>query len=232
MKFALFRARLKPPLIVLGGIPRVNLLPPAVVRHENERRNRRLLTLLVLAVIAGVIIAGDVSDIRVQAEQKSLARIQAASAALLATERNYSAASSASVAAGRITDVLECVGRTDILWVPFLQSLRQAIVVDAEINSTSSVSAVSWDAAPAATTPLEPKSIATTSVVITFASLDKLEPIVKRLIDVPGVLAATPGAVSRSVTQTAGTYSTTITLNIGQDAFSKRFTGGRVQGSK
>lgn len=228
MTIRLRKERLKPPLVILGGVPRVNLLPPSVGRREKERVTRRFLALAVLAVIAGVAVISDVAGLYRHTEETHLATLQVASEALLTKERDYAAAAAASATSSKITDVEQFVGKSDILWAPLLNVLTAAIEPDATISSTSSVASTGWTVASPNNVPLNPASVATSSITITFVSLDRLQAIVDRLLLVPAVVAVSPGAVAK----TGSTYTTTISLSLGTDTYSKRFTGDRVQGSE
>lgn len=225
MRRAFFRTSGADRPIVIGGLPRVDLLPPSVRDRYARQKMRRSLGCCIVGSVVVVAVFAGATTFLLDREQAALAQLRISSKALALREKDYASAADATTAADQLSTARTFVGETDIEWVPLLATLAGAVGPEGAINSTSSVSAVSWAASAAAPTALSPAAlaptaVATTSIVITFPSLDALQKIVSRILNLPEVVSASPGAV----TAAGALYSTTLSVSLGSNVLSGRFS--------
>lgn len=206
--------------LVLGGVPRANLMPPEVALQKRERGRRRGLITAVIAVVL-LTVAGIVGSTFVAATAElRLADERRTTEQLLATQLEFSEVTQVRGQLQSIADVREQLGAVEVLWKdtiePYLGVLGPADVVESLDFEAEA------PAEPAFTLsgPLRSPRVATIRMVIQTAELpapytwyrawEKLETFGDASID--------------SITLLDGGYETAVTINLNELALSQRFS--------
>lgn len=205
--------------LVLGGEPRVELLPPEVRQQERARGMRRLSAIAVMAVLVLALGGYGVAGFHNARAQADLAAAQARTGVIQAERARYA---KVTTTAERIADIpaARTLGAsTEILWPDLMASIRSSLPPGVVIESATMKGRAPWDAELVPGGPLRQPRIATLTLVITSPTIFDATAIVRSLVVVPGFADATPDTVAG----TANGYSTTVTLNVNDRALSGRF---------
>jgi hypothetical protein len=205
--------------LVLGGAPRVELLPPEVALQEKARSTRRGLIGLFIVVLLIVIGGYGAAVLHGQQAQSDLAAAQARTGAIQAERQKYGAVTTTDALITDIGSARTLGASTEIIWSNMLDSIRASLPGGVTITSATMKGTAPWETALTPAGPLREPRIATISLVISSPTIFDATDIVRSLVSVPGFADATPDTV------TGGTdgYSTTITLNVNDKALSGRF---------
>lgn len=202
--------------LILGGMPRVHLLPKEVGEGQKSRALRRRLLAGLVIVVVLAILATVGATLALFTANAQLANEQSRSA-LLATSRT------------KFGDVTKLQGQVDqidasqplaadgeILWAPYLQEIQASLPADTTITAFTASTAT----ATAATDALTPTHIA--DVKITADSPQQpISDWLDNLAKVKGFVAAVPGSVT--LVQETGRYTVEVDLLVNSDALSQRF---------
>ncbi len=205
--------------LVLGGQPRVELLPPEVALGEKARATRRRLIALFIVVLLVVIVGYGAAVFHGQQAQGDLAAAQARTGVIQAERQKYAAVTTTDALITDIEAARTLGASTEIIWSDLLDSIRASLPAGVTITSATMKGTAPWEAALSPAGPLREPRIATLAIVISSPTIFDATDIVRSLVNVPGFADATPD----SVTGGAGGYSTTITLNVNDKALSGRF---------
>jgi hypothetical protein len=205
--------------LVLGGQPRVELLPPEVAQQEKSRATRRRLIGLFVVVLLVVVAGYGLAVFRGQQAQGDLAAAQARTGAIQAERQKYSAVTTTDALISDIGAAQTLGASTEIIWSNLLDSIRASLPAGVTITSATMKGTAPWETALTPAGPLREPRIATITLVISSPTIFDATDIVRALVTVPGFADATPD----TVTGGSGGYSTTITLNVNDKALSGRF---------
>ena len=213
-------ARTKVTELVLGGEPRVDLLPPEVELLKKARAQRRILGLLVVLAIVAVAAAFGLATLRATAAQLGLASAQERTLALIDEQAQYAEAA-------RVTRVLSTIEQTraestqwEIVWADVLDAVS-AVTSPSGFASWNATSRVPWEPELTPSGPLREPRVGTLVFTVVsdlpidaralMAALGRIEGVVDASLDV------------RELVPDTGKFQTTITLNLGADALADRF---------
>lgn len=207
--------------LIIGGEPRVDLLPPEVLMHRKAKATRRGLGIgvvgLLVIVLAGTGGALVFSD-RAQAE---LAAEQSKTADLLAEQTQYSEVRTAQAQVD-LVKAAERVGvSTEIDWKAYLQGVQATLPTSVLIKSVTVDSATPILLYEQSTAPLQGARVATVSFTATSAALPDVPTWLDGLATLPGFADALPGLVT--LEETTGLYTVDITMHVNDAAFAERF---------
>lgn len=205
--------------LVLGGEPRVQLLPPEVgarIRAAYLRRVSVFVLALVLIVVGGGYV---LATLHADKQEADLATAQAETQALLAEQLEYAEASNASGMIASITAAREQNIVTEVLWADVISAIKSSLPAGVIIESATMLGRAPWEPELAPAGPLRQPRVATIQFVISSPTIFDATAIVRGLINVPGFADATPDTVSAE----GGLFSTTVTLNVNELALSERF---------
>jgi hypothetical protein len=205
--------------LVLGGEPRVILLPPEFALADKARTMRRysILGLVLLLVIVGGGYA--YASYRSFFAGEALATTKAQSRSIVVEQKKYSEATSIARLVSGIGQAEALGGSTEVLWAGLIETVRSSLPAGTLLDSAVMKGRAPWEAELAPAGPLRQPRVATLSIVITSPSILDATTIVRSLVQVPGFADATLD----SVTVKDGVYNTTVTLNVNAEALSGRF---------
>lgn len=207
--------------LVIGGEPRVDLLPPELrIKRQGKVVHRRLGFLIVLVAI---IVVGATALVRAQAVQAKLnLSIETTNTqSLLLQQQKYSLVQQVQREVDAIQVAQKVGTSTEINWKQYLNSVQATLPPNVTLDSVNVDSATPFSAYAQANTPLQGERIATLSFTAVSSTLPQVPAWLLALATLPGYADATPGSVNRTET---GSYSVNITMHINQTAFTDRFS--------
>ena len=141
---------------VIGGDPRVDLLPPEVTAEQKGRRLRRSLAVAVVGVV--VLTGSGIAAATWEAErsQASLAVVQARTATLLAAQGEYIEVRRAQEEVDATLAARRLAASVDIDWTAYLQQIRARLPGDVVIGVVAVEAGSPWAPYLQATAPLQP----------------------------------------------------------------------------
>lgn len=211
---------MKAETLVIGGEPRVDLLPQAVRRERAARAARGRLGIAVIVVAALVVAGIGLASIRAMQAQAALTTAQDRAVSLLVQQRKYTEVRTVRQQMGLIRAGQQVGASTEIDWRSYLTSVQQTLPADVTLKTVTVDSASPLAAYVQSTVPLQGARVATLSFTAESASLPQVPAWLDALATLPGYTDASPGSVKR---EDAGTYTVDITMHINSAAFTKRF---------
>jgi Tfp pilus assembly protein PilN len=206
--------------LIIGGEPRVHLLPPQVLARKKGRALRRRLGVGFVAVIVLVAIGIGAATLSMISSQSALLTAQQNSTSILQQQAKYGDVLKVKADAVTIQTSQKQATAQEISWQPFISSLEATLPPGASITSISTSIDSPFAVAPPVTDPLQGPRVATVGATLTMDQstiagwLDSL-PALKGFVDV------TPNSVTLG---TGSSYVVSITLHLSKDALANRFT--------
>jgi Tfp pilus assembly protein PilN len=210
------------PLIV-GGEPRVHLLPVEVIERKKFKELKRRLLLAGAVVIAVVLIGYALATVSLTTVQSQLAAAQATTAQLVAQQSRYSSVTKVNNDITAIQQSQKTATAQEILWAPYLLTIENSLPAGASISTFSATidSPLGVPAAGSTTVPLQGPRIATVQLTALMSQSD-VPGWLDTLPSLNGFVDATPNSVTASGSA-AGPYTVSVTIHINSDAVSNRF---------
>lgn len=207
--------------LVLGAEPRVDLLPPEVLRARAAKATRRRLGLGVVAAIAVVVLGvGAGFALNVQA-QVDLLTAQARTSELILAQGEYVEVTKVQYHLDLARAAQQVGASTEIAWKPYLEQVQATLPASVSIDQVTIDSATPIAVYEQATTPLQGARMATISFSATSALLPDVPAWLRSLATLPGFADALPGSVT--LDEASGVYTASITMHVNDAAFSGRF---------
>lgn len=214
--------------LVLGGDPRVELLPPEVALREKARGMRRL-SIMVLVLVLLIVGGGyGVALYRNATEQAALSAAQAETAQLAAYAQKYAKVTSINDLIANVNEARTLGASTEVMWARVIDAVQSTLPAGASIESATMKGRAPWEPVLVPAGPLRAPLVATLSIIIASPTILNATTIVRSLVNVPGFADATPD----SVTEESNVFHTTVTLNIDEKALSGRFAASTKGASK
>jgi mRNA-degrading endonuclease toxin of MazEF toxin-antitoxin module len=212
----------KAAVLVVGGEPRVDLLPPEIYRERAAAVIRRRLLIGVFGVIAIVAVSTGASTVLAIQAQGQLADEQARTSSLLADQTKYIEVRSVQSKVALVKAAQQVGVSTEIDWKKYLDN------VQATLPSTVAIDTVTLDfASPISayvqpTAPLQGTRVGTVTFTAKSAVLPDVPTWLNALATLPGFADALPGSVT--LDPTTKVYTVDITMHVNDSAYAKRFT--------
>ena len=207
--------------LVLGGVPRANLLPPEVGLAVKARKMRRGLSVLVIAAMVLVAAGYGLATFRASTAQGALDDENARTASLLAEQAKYVEVRSVNNTLKLTTAARQVGASTEINWQAYLQSIQASLPAGTTVTDFTAASGSPWAAFLQPTVPLQGERIAELVFTATSPSLPDVQAWLNALRTLKGFVDASPGTVE--LQEDDGTYEVKITMHISQEALSNRF---------
>ena len=207
--------------LVIGGEPRVDLLPFEVRKDRKAKVTRRSRRARSPARPPrrdrG---AGAATALSMQAQTR-LSDEQARTADLLAQQSKYIAVRKVQDQVTLVQAAQQVGASTEIDWKKYLESVQATLPAGVTIDSVTVDSASPLAIYDQPTAPLQGARVATVSFTATSAMLPDVPTWLKALAKLPGYADALPS--SANLDTVTNTYKVNITMHINDAAFSKRF---------
>ena len=205
--------------LVLGGEPRVDLMPAEVHAKRQGGSTRRLLTLVLIASIVIVGAGYAAASLKAVSSTAELAVSQARTQELLAEQATYSEVTHVIQGSALITEARPQVTATEVLWKDYLDPVLAALPPTATVVSIAAVGRSPIEPELGITGPLREPRVAGLTITIKTPTIPDATGWMRRLPNTPAFADSMP----TSIANPDGTYTTTITLNASDDALSHRF---------
>jgi hypothetical protein len=207
--------------LVLGGEPRVNLLPPEVLEQAADRLLRKKLLMATAGTLVLVVLGVGGAALHATNSALQLVTAQADTAALLAEQGEYVAVRQVQSQVETAVAARAVGGWTEIDWKAYLQQVRAALPADVGIEAVTVDSTSPLTAFPQPTAPLQNARVATLTVILASPTLPTVPQWLEQLQGLPGMADAAAGSITAVEN---GGYTVTVTMHVNSDAFSGRFT--------
>jgi len=204
--------------VILGGMPRVRLLPREVGEGQKTRALRRRLLAGLVVIVMIAILATVGASFALFAANAQLANEQSRSALLAASRAKYGDVTKLQSQVDQIVTSQPLADAGEILWAPYVQEIQASLPEGTTITALTAATATAT--ATSVTASLTPPHIA--EVKITADSPQQpISDWLDNLAKVKGFVAAIPGSVTR--VQDTGHYTVEVDLLVNSDALSERF---------
>jgi Tfp pilus assembly protein PilN len=209
------------PDLILGGVPRADLLPQEV---RNQQRGKALVRKLIVGlVILAVLVAGGIgfATVRSMTAGVLLTAERARTDALLAEQLTYAEARSVNNAITLAVTAREVGMATEIDWEAYLAEIDATIPAGISLTSIRVDSISPAEALVVPEAPLQGESVATISIEATSQSVPEVETWLDQMETLTGFAGIAP-PVQIDGNEQAG-FVVTIQVQVNKDAFLNRF---------
>jgi Tfp pilus assembly protein PilN len=214
--------------VVVGGFPRVSLLPPSVVEEARERSVTRRFAFAVVGVlvVAGLgVLATTWLATQARAE---LAAAQQETATLTAEQARYRESEELAGLLATLEDARAYATSTEIDWTAYIAKVSATMPAGTRLDEVSVSASAPWETPLAPSGPLRGDVAGTLKLRVTSSTEAELTTWVRSLETLPGYAdsslddrTADTGSESESGTVE---YTASVTLNLGESARAARFT--------
>ena len=205
--------------LVVGGIPRIDLLPPEVRARLRSRTLRRGLGVLVVAVVLATGAGTALAVLNAAASAGALTAEQERSQQLLAQQLEFVEVTKLANAKAGIEQAQLVGASTEILWPAYIDAIRATLPPGAAIGTltVTASSPITLVAQPAL--PLQLPRVATVQLTVDAADLATVSAWIAQLPALPGFADATLTSIER----TEAGVKANVTINVTDAAFANRF---------
>jgi Tfp pilus assembly protein PilN len=212
--------------LIVGGEPRVHLLPPQVLARKQSRVIRRRLGMGLVGVIVLVAVGVGLATLAMASSQSNLLSAQQETASILQQQARYGDVLKVKADDATIQAAQKQATAQEILWQPFIKSFEAALPAGASITSLSASIDSPFAPAQPVTIPLEGPRIATVTATVVMAQ-SSISGWLNSLPALKGFVDMTPDNVAVG---SGGGYSVSITLHLNKDVLANRFATGAGAG--
>jgi Tfp pilus assembly protein PilN len=207
---------------VIGGVPRVDLLPPEVRARRRARALRRSLVLAVVGVAAAVALATAGSFAYNIQANVALAMEQARTTSLLGQQAKYADIRSMQDDIKLLHAAQEVGASTEIQWKAYLEKVQATLPAGVSVQTVEVESASPLAEFQQGSTPFEGPRVATITFSARTDSFPSTPEWLKALEGLPGYVDATPNNLTRD--EGTGSYTVSITMHVNGDVYDGRFS--------
>jgi hypothetical protein len=205
--------------LVLGGEPRVQLLPATVKQQEKNRETRQLLMLLVALAVTVVVAGIAFSWFRTLAAEVQLEAAHQRTADLLTEQAEYAEALSVSdfIAASR--EAQRVATSNEIDWLSLEAEIETFLPAGATVDGVDFQAPAPWEPTLVPEGPLRSERIAVAKITVRSDSYQAAAQFVAGL---PKLIGFSDVVITGSAFQN-GKYETNVTITLDADARAERF---------
>ncbi|MFC5928112.1 hypothetical protein D6T64_10415 [Cryobacterium melibiosiphilum] len=208
--------------LVVGGEPRVDLLPPEIRAERRDRLRRRRLGFGVIGVVVVTLLGVGAATFVATTAQVRLQSEQERTVSLLAEQAQYSEIRQMQTQVELARAAQQVGASTEIDWQDYLQEVQATLPDSVFVETVDVDSASPLIAYTQATAPLQGARMATVEFTAASLVLPDVPTWLRALATLPGFADALPGSVTRA--DSSGVYTVTITMHINDAALAQRFT--------
>jgi Tfp pilus assembly protein PilN len=205
---------------VVGGPPRVDLMPPEIRVKRAQLQFRRKLRLGLVAVFIIVVVACGGTWAMGSVAQANLLAAQSQRQQLIVQQGKYADVTTTKASIALVQAGQKVGDSTEIDWQAYLTKLQATLPSGVALTAVAIDSATPLKQYAPATVPLQGDRIATLTFTASSATLPSIPDWLDGLATLPGFADATPGDVSLA---DAGGYTASVTMHINTKAFANRF---------
>ena len=207
--------------LILGGEPRVDLLPPEVFKRRQAKAVRRGLGIGTVGLLA-IVLAGTGAATYVAGQaQAQLLAAQSTTTDLLAEQTKYAEIRTAQSQVDLVKAAQQVGVSTEIDWETYLLAVQGTLPASVVIESVIVDSASPILLYPQPTVPLQGARVATVDFTASSTVLPDVPAWLNGLTTLPGFADALPGSVT--LDETTGVYAVAIKMHVNEAAYAERF---------
>lgn len=207
--------------LMIGGEPRVDLLPPEVRAARQGKRMRSSLVFGVIGLAVIVVLATGGTSLLALDAQVQLAAEQGRTGVLLAQQGKFLDVRKVQDQVKLVQAAQQVGVSTEIDWKAYLNSVQATLPANVTIDTVTVDSASPLAIYAQPTAPLQGARVATLTFSAKSPALPQVPVWLDALATLPGFADAVPGTVT--LDPTLGVYTVNITMHINEAAFDKRF---------
>ena len=208
-------------ILVVGGEPGADLLPPELRQSSKVRTLRRRMWSGVAALGLVMILGTGAAALEAMQMQSNLTAEQARTTALLVEQRKYGTVRTVQQEASLVQAGQQVGTSTEIDWQKYLNAVQATLPANVVLTSVTIEAGSPLQSYAQASVPLQGARVATLSFAARSATLPEVPTWLNSLTSLPGYADASPGSVTRD--DTTGVYTVAITMHINEAAFTNRF---------
>ncbi len=214
--------------LVVGGAPRVDLLPAEVHAHRRQRQVVRRVWAGVVVVAVGVaVVAGWATMVRMTAEQELLSA-QGETTALAQQQGQFRDVRTTESESTLLEAAQQVGGSTEVDWSTTLQAVRAKLPAGVQITGVTVDSASATEQYAQSDDPLQGRRIATLTFDATSSVLPSVPDWLTAVRGVTGFVDANANSVTRA--EDGGGYSVNMTIHLDERAFDGRYAADAAKG--
>ncbi|WP_420369022.1 hypothetical protein [Curtobacterium sp. L1-20] len=222
------RSRRNDRVLVIGGAPRVDLLPPEVHANRRQRATGRRAWAGVVVVAVGVgLVAGWATTERMSAEQ-DLVAAQSETTTLLQQQGQYRDVRTTEAESALLGAAQQVGGSTEVDWSATLQAVRAKLPAGVQITGVTVDSASATEAYAQSDDPLQGQRIATLTFDAKSAALPSIPDWLAAVGTVPGFVDANANSVA--LADDGSGYAVNMTIHLDEKAFDGKYADDAKKG--
>jgi hypothetical protein len=211
-------------IIVLGGPPRVHLLPPEIEGQRKVRAFRRSALAVLAASVLVVIVAIGATSLLLAAALAQQSSEQAQGLQLATQIKKYSSVTGVQTQVDNVTAAQPIAVKGEILWEPYIASIQSTLPAGVVITSIVAKLDPALESGATKSNPLNGDHVATVSVTA-IGPQAGVTAWLTELVTLKGVVTATPGAVA--VSPDPALYVANVDLLLSAAMVADRFPGAK-----
>lgn len=211
-------------VLVIGGPPRVDLLPPEVAAGKKSAAMRRQLGIVVVGVVL-ICAAGSVAAaLNALSSQIALEVERDLTVQLLGQQAEFIEVRTLASAVDGVAAARDVGASTEVNWREYLTAVQALMPAGVVFDSYTVDLGTPVLALQAPTASLEGSRVGTLAFVANTANLPDVQAWLARLHELPGFVDAKPGSITRAAD--TGIYTFDLIVHIDEGAYSNRFVEG------
>ncbi|PPL20051.1 hypothetical protein [Microterricola pindariensis] len=207
--------------VEIGGVPRVDLLPPEVRAAAASRVLRRRLGVGLLGVVTVVVLMVTAASVVTVGKTLQLLDAQATTAELLVEQGQYIEVRRVQQDLKAVSDARMVGSYTEVQWREYLRSVQASLPAGVTLRTATVNAASPLDEFVQATSPLQSPRIATLAMEAVSPTLPNVPLWLDGLAGLTGYAGASPDSVTFD--DKTGVYTVALTLHVNGEALSARF---------
>lgn len=209
--------------LVIGGEPRVDLLPPEVVVAARERRARRGVLWLVLIVVVIAAAATVLGYLYHQQKQDALSQLQSQNAEVVAQQGKYASARTVLNQVDQASTAQYLGTSTEVNWKSYFTQITGMLPAGASVTALNAQTGTLSGPIASNSAALIGPYVASIAVTVSAPDQNSVAQLLDSLATLPGFVSAAPGAIA----QQGSGIQTTVTVYLSDAAYSGRFASSK-----
>jgi type II secretory pathway pseudopilin PulG len=223
---SIFSARAKPEaVLVVGGVPRADLLPPEIKASERARAQRRGLVVIVVIIVLVVAAGYAGASFVAQKSADALTAANLETTAILQQQAQYAEVQKANSAILTTKAARAQAFATEIDWKTEIAAIVATLPSGSQLSALGVTSSTPTTPLDAPSSPLEGARVAEVQLTVTSSGIPDSAKWIRDLSSLKGFVDATPTSIATSndAGATATEITTVVTLHLNSDVYWNRF---------
>ncbi|WP_058724882.1 hypothetical protein [Curtobacterium luteum] len=213
--------------LVVGGRPRVDLLPPEVLAARRAQRTVRRVWAGVVLVAAVVGIGIGAASMVAAGAHDDLTGAQSQTLSLLQQQAQYKDVRAAESGTALREAAQAVGGSTEISWKSYLGSVQESLPSGTRITGVTVDSASPFESYVQSDAPLQGRRIATLTIAAESPTLPSVPQWLDSLKGLTGFVDATANSVT--LDESTGAYTVNMTIHVDDEAFDRKYDQDKGQ---